>query len=114
MEEFTGLGMPRPAQISREIGKRKQWFREDGAHGESTDSLHTFYLRRRLRIEAAAPRCASAHHPGKASFTGAPPATVPRAPQAPGFPPGRRRPGRRVRCTGGRGGGYGAGQPWVK
>ena len=40
LEEFACFRMPRPAQVAREVGERHQRFREDGAHGESTDSLH--------------------------------------------------------------------------
>lgn len=46
LKEFAGFRVPRPAQVAREVGERRQRFREDGAHGESTDSLHVFHLRR--------------------------------------------------------------------
>lgn len=92
LEEFAGLGMPRPAQIAREVVERQQGLREDGAHGESTDSLHTFHLRRGLRIGAAAPRCAPAHHPRKASETDAFRPRRPRGRRAARARPGSRPP----------------------
>lgn len=46
LEEFAGFRVPRPAQVAREVGERQKGFGEDGAHGESTDSLHVFHLRR--------------------------------------------------------------------
>lgn len=46
LEEFAGFRMPRPAQVAREFGERHEGFGEDGTHGESTDSLHAFHLRR--------------------------------------------------------------------
>jgi hypothetical protein len=40
LEEVTGLGMPGPAQIARQIAEGVKGFGEYGTHGESADGLH--------------------------------------------------------------------------
>ncbi len=46
LEELTGLGVPGPAQIAREVAERLKGVGEDGTHGESTNGLHVFHLYR--------------------------------------------------------------------
>lgn len=46
LEELTGLVVPGPAQVAREVAERLKGVGEDGTHGESTNGLHVFHLYR--------------------------------------------------------------------
>ncbi|GAA2779686.1 hypothetical protein GCM10019017_25690 [Streptomyces showdoensis] len=46
VEELAGGVVPGPAQVARQVGEGSKGVGEDGAHGESTDCLHVFHLRR--------------------------------------------------------------------
>ncbi len=59
LEEGPGGLVPGPAQVARQVSEGSKGVGEDGTHGESTDCLHVFHLRRRVRTGGDAPRCVS-------------------------------------------------------